>query len=194
MKSLRFCSCERFRTVAAVISSFIIVVMTSGCMTARTANRVTAELENEIPELRLEREFSLTLGRMSLAIVRTAIKISGDVVDEQEMEILRGLRRAEVGVYRVIDDLPVDARPRLAAFGNRFVKNGWHNIVRTTEHQGHVWIYGKPDDNGDLRGLLVIALEDDELVVVRLDGRLQEALTKATMDDPQGFVEALESS
>ncbi len=188
---------KRSATWRVIVAGLILVpvaMMSSGCVTARTASHVTSVLENEIPELSLDREFGLTLGRISLSMVRTVLRMTDDEDSEEALMFLKGVRRAEVGVYRVTAPYSTDSVPQLASIGRRFTRDGWSNIVRTRDDGDHTWIYSKTDPEGDLRGLLVVDLADDELVVVRLDGNLQEALENAASDNPKAVVSALSSS
>jgi hypothetical protein len=162
-------------------------------MTSRTANRVTAELEREMPELRLDKELSLTLGRMSMALARAVLRLSDEDVDDEELRFLRGVRRVEVGIYRIVEADFENSDPRLLGLGERMSKKGWYNIVRTSDDDENTWVYSKPNADADLRGLIVIALAGDELVVVRLDGYLQDALAQAAIGDPQGLAKVFAS-
>jgi hypothetical protein len=183
-----------WRAIVAALVFVPVAMLSSACMTARTASRVSSVLEHEIPELSLDREFGLTLGRVSLAMVRTALRRSDDADSDEALEILQGVRRAEVGIYRVTAPYPTDSAPRLASLAKRFTRDGWYNIVRSQGDGDHTWVYSKTDPNGDLRGLLVVDLADDELVVVRLDGQLQAALESAAADDPKAVAGVLSSS
>ena len=180
-------------TVAVVLLPVLVLIVCSGCLTSRTANRVTADLEQELPALRLDEEMSLTLGRMSLALARAVLHLGDADLDDDEMAFIEGVRRVEIGIFQVVESADSGGPPRLYRLGKNLARKGWSNIVRTSEEDEYTWVFSKTDAKGDLRGLVVVVLEDDELLVVRLDGELQEALARATMDDPQAVVEIFAS-
>lgn len=185
---------RKITTIATLMAVVAGTMVTTGCLSARTANRVTFALEREIPELELERQFALTLGRVGLAVTRMAMRFADDDLEEEERELLRGIRRAEVGIYEVGKGFPRDAEPKLAALSSKFNRQGWYSIIEVRDDGSRTWVFSKESSEGDLRGLLVIAFEADELVVVRLDGRLQAALERIARDDPRGLAGVLSSS
>jgi len=147
-------------------------------------------VEQEMPGLELEREFGFTLGRLSLGLLRGLAGLAGEDLDEETREILQGLRRAEVASYVVVRPPDADRQPRLEGLERRYARQGWEKTLSAAQEGELVWVLCLSGDRGELRGLLAIVLDGDELTVVRLEGDLDAALETIAADAPDEFVEA----
>lgn len=116
--------------------------------------------------------FAVTVGRSGLALVRWATKDSGD-----EEFPLKGLRKVEVGVYEVRDTaggVPEGAELTAAPW------IGWTPIVEMhPEDRENVLVLAETRSDGSTRRLLFVVESDDELVIVRLKGRLDRFIEEA---------------
>jgi hypothetical protein len=98
---------------------------------------------------------------------------------------LRGIRRVEVGTYR-IQGLPLrfeSPREMERALGLA----GWATLARVQEDDDLAWVVYRQKDS-HIRSLLVINVEGEELSMVRLQGRLEDALA-AALDVARGEAE-----
>ncbi len=114
--------------------------------------------------VKLEREMGLTLTRTGVMLVRWATS--------EEHIPLRGVRRVEVGVYQVqglrrgVEDRRSINPPELP---------GWENVVRVRDDNEDVFVLVR-EEEGEIRGLLIVVAEEDEWVLVRIRGKLQRTL------------------
>ncbi len=124
----------------------------------------------QLSDLRLDREFGLRMGRPTLFFVRQGVRIAG-MADELP---LRGVRRVEVGVYRVLgaaargDDANELCRMRFAE---------WEPVVRVCDGDEHVLLFARIEDDS-IQGLLVVVQDDEEVVLVRARGKLDRLLER----------------
>ena len=82
---------------------------------------------------------------------------------------LRGVRRIEVGVYQVQGlRRGVQERQRM----DPPELPGWQNVARVREDNEEVFVLVR-EEEGQIRGLLVVVAEEDEWVLVRIRGKLQ---------------------
>jgi hypothetical protein len=107
----------------------------------------------------LDREIGLRLGRCSLAIARRVLR------DEKEIP-LQGVRRIEVGVYRVLDPGTGPNELQLA---------GWETVVRVREQDAYVHVLAREREER-LTRLAVVVAEPEEWVLVRVSGDLEHLL------------------
>jgi len=117
----------------------------------------------------LQREMGLTLGPTSLWIARHA-----GAFDDEDVE-LRGLRKIQVGVYRVLDD-SVDEAPGMRL--DRLEQRGWKPFVRVHEADEDAAVLVR-ESAGRVRSLVVVVAESDEWTIVRLEGDLDALLEDA---------------
>ena len=114
----------------------------------------------DVTGVELERESGVSVGRMGVMLARW-------FTDEDEIP-LKGVRRVQVGVYTVTD------------FGERGYDDvdralaelpGWEPVVRVREDDEIVHVMLR-QENDAIRGMLVVVMERDEWVLVRIKGRL----------------------
>ncbi len=137
----------------------------SGCMIGGPT-----DLRREVAsaaDLDLDREIGLDLGFLSLGIARLAL---GD--EPEARAALHGVRKVEVGVYTV--ERFGSTRSEL----DRLSLPNYIRMIRTRDEDSTVQVYGRFDDKQRLRRLVVVELDQDELVIVRMKGRLDQMLER----------------
>lgn len=154
-------------------------LLLSGCFYSREVARTRHAIEQAYPEARFDREMVLSLGPVSLF---TAGLLTGLASDETEdvRPYLRYLRRVKVGVYAVEGLPPLDAvdLPQL----RRLREKGWETLIATREEDATTWTLYR-ERRGTVRDVYVLTLSEDELVMVRLKGRLDKLLAHAMREN-----------
>jgi hypothetical protein len=121
--------------------------------------------------VRLERETGITVTRSGMWIARWGMRKGGE-----DDAFLRGVRRVEVGVYRVVDDRRGAAESLSAARS----LEGWTPLVQVhDDRQDALVLVQKEKDGESIERLLVVAADDDEWTIVRIHGQLDEMLEQA---------------
>ena len=121
----------------------------------------------------LRRDLARTAGvkldrEMGVTLTRTAVMLARWATSEEEIP-LRGVRRVEVGVYQVQDlRRGVQERRRI----DPPELPGWQNVARVREDNEEVFVLVR-EEEGEIRGMLVVVAEEDEWVLVRIRGKLQ---------------------
>ncbi len=152
----------------------LLLLTAGGCMFLRGPGDVRHDVQR-MTGLDLDRRFGIQTGRVSMWIARRAMKWSG----EDEVS-LKGVRGVEVGVYEV--DGPRrgyrlasdEQRPSLCGAGF----SGWEPVVRVCEGDEHMLMFVR-QKRDQLRGLLVVVQDSDEVVIVRARGRLDRLIEDA---------------
>lgn len=189
---------KRDRRPKAVLLLFALLVglLVAGCKDTPSATGVKWEIERQIPGVQLEREFHLRLGRFSMAFLRKIALWALDEDDEDDRQaraILSGVRRLDVATYRVRSLPEPEKLDGPYRFERRLAENGWTMVVRVRDEDERTWVFTREDERGALRNLYVVALDDSELTVVDLQGRLDRMLAAAVADDPAELAEILGS-
>ena len=161
------------------LAALVLAVATASCVLPHGPEDVRHELARN-SGIKLDREFGLTVKRSAMWIARLATRH----VDDDAMPSLEGVRRVEIGVYRV-DGLrrghdepgPVPP-PDLPE---------WTMLVSVREDGDSAYVMLHEVDER-IRGLLVIAATEDEWTLVRLRGKnlrpmLEDAMSMA-FDEP----------
>jgi len=159
-------------------------LLLTGCFTNPDIQEVVDSLEWELAPATLDPVAKVRLGSGSLGLAKA---ICGLVPDcrEEGLDFLRGVDEVHVGVFEVIGDGwddPIEAlNPDLRA---DFAADGWDVVVSVRDWDETVWVMAKVDEY-EILGLYVVAMEEEELVVVRLEGDLTRTLDAAVRRDQQ---------
>jgi hypothetical protein len=156
---------------------------TAGCGGSPSVDQVRWELQRRFPEARFQREARVRLGRISLGLIRGVVRMVPGEVEGQQF--LNAVHRVDVATYRVSSLPDLDRIQGDTRFADQLADAGWTMVVRTREADENAWVYLRSDEAGIMRSLFVVALETDELTLVRLDGRLDQALVEAIAREPK---------
>jgi hypothetical protein len=104
------------------------------------------------------------------AMLRLIAKVTGD--DDPEFAgIMNDLEAIRVQIAPVDRLQAEDIRKGLDTGVAMLENRGWYRMVLTRDEGEEVHIYGRERD-GDLQGLTVLAMEDDEVIVLNLVGSI----------------------
>jgi hypothetical protein len=181
---------ERRRAVKRTVFSFLAVLSLAslgvGCAGAPSTERVSWEIQNRFPEARFEREEHFHLGRVSMSLLRGVVRMAPGKVDGQAF--LNQIRRIEVSSYKVSSLPDLDSLQGETRFESRLAQAGWSMAVRTRDEGERTWMFVRGGKDGGLRGLFIVTLEQSELTLVSIDGRLDQALAEAIAARPKDVI------
>ena len=135
---------------------------------------VRNSIDQQLPEISLEKEFGISIGGGMFDFL--------DVITFNEADISE-IDHIQVGVYKIhprggnveFTDA-VFAEALLAKEGNL----SWDRIVKVREDNEQVWVYvGMDLERSSLEAISVFVLEQDELVLINMDGDFDEMLEYA---------------
>lgn len=113
-----------------------------------------------------DREFAITLGRIGTSFARWGMRVAG----EDDVP-LQGVRKVEVGVYRVVEP-PADGD------GTLRLAPRWSPVVQLRQDGENVHVLLR-EDGDRVRAMLVVVQDAEELVIVRLKGRIDHIVEDA---------------
>jgi hypothetical protein len=159
-----------------IVGVIVLVSMSSGCLWAPELDRVRRELQGQLPGVEFKKEFAITLGPLSLGLVRG---ITGFVPDAREANTyLKEIRRVKLAVYKV-DDFPRQSKVAVPTQLQKLLeKRDWELAAKINEQDERVWVLYK-EKNDVVREIYVVVLSRDELVMVRAEGRIDRLMEKA---------------
>lgn len=158
-----------------LIASVLLVVV-SGCMsfTDRPFRPLRDSLAAQMPEITLEKEMGV--------VMRSGIFDFLDVVTLNEAD-LSEIEHLQVAVYTIhprggyLDFSDVTFEESLMA---KDASLTWERIVKVRDDGEQVWVYaGMNLEENLLQALSVFVLEQDELVLINMEGDLNEMLEYA---------------
>jgi len=184
------------RGITAVLVALAAAAALSGCASAGTspsASHVARAVEVSAPGCRLELEEHLRLGRFTLALARAALRIAGED-DGDAAAILSEIHRVEIATYRVHPGTATGLPRSLGELDRVLSVEGMQRVIRTSDSDERSWVLTREDDHGELSELMVVSLDQGELDVVRLQGRIDRLLAKAMEQDPDAAAAILRGS
>jgi hypothetical protein len=173
--------------LAPFLSLLTLAGLAAGCVGgAPSVDAVRWEIQRRVPEARFESETHVRLGRISMGLIHGLVRMAPG--DNEGREMINDVHRVEVATYKVISLPDLDRFEGQAGFERDLTRAGWSLAVRTREANERTWMFLHTDPNGGLRNLFVVTLDDHELTLVRLDGRLDRAFAAAVADHPKDVV------
>jgi hypothetical protein len=144
------------------------------------------EIEAQLPGAEFDRESHIRLGRVALAFVKPIARWALDD-DDEALTYLSAIKKVDIATYRVVD-LPEAPSPSIIRnLEHRMLKNGWIKMLRERDDDDNTWVFLRQQQDGSTRGVLVIELDDSELSIVGVEGRIDDILTEAIANEPGEF-------
>jgi hypothetical protein len=172
------------RNILLLGSLLSLNVLLSGCGGAPSVEEVRWELQHRFPHARFEREEHVHLGRISMAFVHGVMRLVPDAAEARD--IVNPIHSVDVATYRVHNLPDLDRLTGETRFERQLARAGWSNTVRSRDADGsRTWLFTRADSEGSLRNLFVVTLEGNELTLVRVDGRLDQAFAAAIVEHPK---------
>lgn len=167
------------RKIILVPVCVAIAVLFTGCLAATQLEDLGWDIAGAFPHSHFSKELSLSLGPASLGMIRFATGFSEDGRDARRY--LTGVRKIELVVYNVDLLRSYDAVKVAAQVGELIEKAGWQTVVKSREKNDLAWILYREAD-GIVRDLSITSVDERELVLIRISGRLNDLFDKAMQD------------
>jgi len=169
MKSIMSSVLIRFLSMA------LLATLLTGCFSFsdRSFRPVRNEILQQLPGITLEKEMAISIGSLMFDLI-DIIAIGVDV-DISKMS------SAQVAVYRVNGVVESDTSFEQLDFERTLLAKDeslrWDTIIKVREHGERVWVLAGMDErHNTLEAISVFALEQNELVLVNVNGNLIEML------------------
>ncbi len=167
----------------------VLAVVASGCWRSPGVERVAWAVESQVPGAAFDRETHLRLGRLSTGFVHWVVNLAldeNDPEDRQAKTLVNAVHRVEVGVWENRgtasgEALAAVAMPR--SLTRMLAEEGWQVMLDSRDDGERAWVLVHQDERS-IDALYVVALDPDELSVVRLEGRFDEAFARALAERP----------
>ena len=168
----------KIKSIILLVAVSLFLITLTGCI---GVNRQFSEVKNKIMgELgdNYKTEFQFSVGPALIQVSSLFVDLAAD--EEYIDDMLREISSVQVGVYNRIEGAEHRADFRtLNSIDEEMSKNGWKYIVRTIESDELTSIYISADPKELLQKMYVINLNDEELVIVEVNGDLKKVISYA---------------
>lgn len=153
-----------------VALAILAVLVTPGCMAYRGPRELRVALEAHAGD-RVERELGLSMGRVTTSIAAGFLHAEGD--EDLSLAGVKGIKFAVYDLSSAGASRPLDL--------SRLQKGDWETLARVRSADDDLLIQARAD--GDiLREVVLVAADPEEVVYVRLHGRLDRTIEKLLVD------------
>ncbi|MCK5327894.1 MAG: DUF4252 domain-containing protein [Candidatus Latescibacteria bacterium] len=163
----------------ALIMVGISSLLISGCLFFPDLEGVEEIIARELEPARLETTVKLKLGPGLLSWAKLVCNWAD--VEEEVRGCVAEIRRVQLAVYEVHGsrlDRPIRAA---APIRKRLERAGWEILVKVREAEEFCWIFYRL--RGDfINELYVIALDNNDLVLVKVEGRFDRMIARVLKD------------
>lgn len=177
----------RTRRAATLALALLLFAPTlGGCFYSRELAQTRRALERSSPGTDIDTEFAFTAGPNTLRFAEWVLSVT-ETDDQEERddidrarEYLRQVRRVRVGIYHIdrFGSRPAPFEPEAL---DRFGKRGWELALSAEEDGERAWVLYR-EAWGRISDMFVLIQDDRDLVMVRIDGRLDDLLRLALED------------
>jgi len=164
------------RYVKIMITSALLMMLSSGCMTNGEFNFIERSIKKEIYPSTVRTKFKFSFGAISMSTARSVVRLAD--ADEEALNYLNEIDKAQIGVYEI--EHREESADRLIPHDveERLNRSGYHIFVRVRERGENVNLYFK-EISDSCCGLYCIVIDNDELVIVEVQGRLDKLIEEA---------------
>ena len=170
----------RIKTLLIVVLTVVATGVLSGCLWAPELDGVRKDIESQVPGAEFKKEFAISLGPIALALARGIVGLIPDT--EEARAYLKQIRRVKLAVYDV-EKMPPGAEIEMPERLTKLIeKDDWDLAARVREDGENVWLLYR--EKGDkVEEIYVVALDERELVLVRVSGHIDRLLALAMEDE-----------
>lgn len=170
----------RLKRMIPAITVILGLTLLSGCLWAPELDRIKRDIESQLPGANFNKEIAFSLGPLTLGLARLIVNFIPET--EEARPYLKYVRNVKVAIYEA-DNIPSDHPIRLPGELKKLLEDKkWELAVKTNEGGDATWILYKSEGE-KVKGLFVVTLSDDELVIVQATGNLDRLFEKAMREN-----------
>jgi len=158
------------------------LLFANGCVWAPELAAVKTDIAHQFPDVDFHKNVTLSFGPVTMVLARTVTSFIPDA--REARPYLRDVSHLQVAVYEV-EGAPGSEGVRTPAALQHLMDNGWEMAVRVRDEGELVWVLYRIEKES-VREMFVVALSDDELVLVKVRGRLERIMAAALHDASSG--------
>ena len=177
------------RAFIPFITLSILCLTGSGCIYTNEIARTKHDIERE-SNADFKTGVVVSMGPELFQTVGWLANYVDDDDAQKASRLAYGIRRIKAGIYPVEDEANFEDLdiPELS----RFKHKGWKPALKVIESDGIGWLLYR-ERHGRVHDLFVVALTDEELVLARIRGNLDELLNLALIEIEEDEFQAFDS-
>ncbi len=168
-----------------VMGFLMIALLFTGCIGVDRSFRDLHDYVLASSDSQFEKEFEFSFGNVTIGMAEIALNFAD--VEEPIDEILSEVNSVQIGIYNSSSEEKFKSNFEELKFITNKMKNaGWDCIVRSVDRNDMVAIFVRSHDE-ELNQLFVIAINNDEIVLVEVLGNLHKVIEIAIREKGLNF-------
>ncbi len=175
----------KMNKVKPTLSILIIALLFTGCIGVDRSFRGVRDYVLASTESEFEKEFEFSFGNVTIGMAEIALTFAD--TDEPIDEMLSEINSVQVGIYnRTSNEKIKSSFEELKFLTKKMKKAGWDCIVRSIDNSELAAVFVRVH-NDELNQLFVIAINDDEIILAEILGRLHKVIEIAIREKGLDF-------
>ncbi|UCE17799.1 MAG: DUF4252 domain-containing protein [Gemmatimonadota bacterium] len=171
------------RSIILIVTLGLILPLVSGCVFTPDLDCIQRIVATQIEPATMKTQVKLNLGPVALSLARMITGFAN--VEDEVQDYLSCIKRVELNVQEISGLHAMRSIRWPKDVEHKLKREGWETLVKAKEEDEITFILYKTRKNRIL-SLYVINLNLDELVLVKVEGRLDTLITRAL--ENHGFV------
>ena len=163
------------RLIVLILTTGFILTVT-GCVFTPGLDRIQRIVAQEIEPATMKTQVKLNLGPIAISLARVVTGFTN--VEEEVLDYLSCIKRVEVNVQEITGLSSLRSIRWPKSIEDKLEREGWEILVKAREEDEIVLVLYKSRKK-TVRSLYVVSLNPDELVLVKVEGRLDTLVTRA---------------
>ncbi len=156
----------------------------TGCF---RVNRGFKNLRNIVLEetpIEFQKHVELAVGSGTLGLANVFVSLSDDPEGRMAHRIINQISRVQVGVYEKRNWKDENLKfSHLKNITDKITGKDWKFLVRSVNYDEMAAVFYKENDDYEIRQMLVIGMEDDQLFIVEIMGDLNDVIEIAVNEN-----------
>ena len=155
------------------------LLVTSGCVFTPDLDKVQRMVAKEIEPATMKTQVKLNLGPVALSLTRLITRLAD--VEEEARGYLDHIERVEINVQEISGLSSLSSIHWPEGLERRLKREGWEIMVKVRDEEEITLVLYKSRKK-TIGSMYVMSLSPDELVLVKVQGRLDAIITRALED------------
>jgi hypothetical protein len=164
------------RSIILIVTVGLILPLISGCVFTPDLDRIQRIVAAEIEPATMKTQMKLNLGPVAMSVAKLITRFAN--VEDEVQDYLSCIKRVEVNVQEISGLSSLRSMRWPKGIESKLEQEGWETMVKAREEDEIVLVLYKSHKK-TVRSLYVVCLNPDELVLVKVEGRLDTLVTRA---------------
>jgi hypothetical protein len=147
-----------------------LIIFSSGCIGVnREFKNIRSQILDNLDD-DFDRQMEFSVGPVGFFLASQFVKFAD--TEENIDQILSKVKNVHIGIYDRLSNYSKPSLSLLRSITNSIVEEEWKSLVKSINGNELVGVYVKEGNPDDIEELFVVTLNEEELVLVKLQGNL----------------------